>query len=464
MIALSVMTVLVAQGDRNSALRRKESGASVLVSDSAAARALLALSQPENGALLMRNYDPIDPNTGNNYLGSDGIPNSGDETALAVDEWTGYDPSNAPCFQQLGWGAPDLPLTGTIGNQETYIIRAYRYDQRNRWGTLLVEGNYKGQRSKVAITFSIEPVAEDFPGVMVIDNTYGASKQVGVLGLRGRDILGHNGNVYYAPYSSAAPAFTGRSAPGDATRPNYLSAIWSSSTQDGAIGDTVSGKLIACKLTPLLPVGTKGKNLGAIKTSLTLTGTGGPIPTFYQVEEIALANKDTLKVDTTNGPVYIEVVFTGSNRNAISLKGQAKILNIRTDGKPPQVGDLRFLSWGDTGVTLYDQTCIQDAFFWFWKDELRLLTSGPGCPSGQNTNFEGVVWMEAILSSKNATVNRDLNYLGQTGQSYDTETTSGATSGIAVPDDVASLTDVLKYVDWPARYKYGAIKNWQRVN
>jgi hypothetical protein len=44
---------------------------------------------------------------------------------------------------------------------------------------------------------------------------------------------------------------------------------------------------------------------------------------------------------------------------------------------------------------LYDQTCIQNAFLRFQFDELRFFTSGAGCPGGQNTNVEGVVWMEA---------------------------------------------------------------------
>ncbi|MGB8701165.1 MAG: hypothetical protein WCD18_17265 [Thermosynechococcaceae cyanobacterium] len=43
-------------------------------------------------------------------------------------------------------------------------------------------------------------------------------------------------------------------------------------------------------------------------------------------------------------------------------------------------------------------------------------------------------------------------------------TTTNVSSGIAVPSDVSSLTDLLKYVDWPIRYRYEAIKNWQRVN
>jgi hypothetical protein len=70
-----------------------------------------------------------------------------------------------------------------------------------------------------------------------------------------------------------------------------------------------------------------------------------------------------------------------------------------------------------------------------------------------------------MLSSKNAPSNRPVSFLGgNTGDQYDTTITLGATSGIAVPDDVSSLSDLLEYIDWPAQYRYGTIKNWQRVN
>jgi hypothetical protein len=68
-------------------------------------------------------------------LGADGASKSGDESTTAVDQWTGYDPSGAPCFQQLGRNAPNIALTGTIGANETYTIRAYRYDKQNQQGT-----------------------------------------------------------------------------------------------------------------------------------------------------------------------------------------------------------------------------------------------------------------------------------------------------------------------------------------
>jgi hypothetical protein len=469
MLAIASLSLLVSQGDRNKAVQRKSSGSSFMVSDSAIARALLQLSKPNNSMLLVRNYDSINATTGKIYLGADSIPKNGDETGTAVDEWTTYNPSGSPCAQQLGRTAPNVALTGTVGTNETYTIRAYRYEKAKETGVLLVEGNYNGQSSLVAVTLSIEPVLDDFPGVLLFDSTPTNSWMGGVLALRGRQISGSKGNVYYVAANSADPFLTGISKPGDTTRPNYLKALWSSTVNDGASTDTVEGKIFACRLTPNIPAGSTGINKGVINASMTLSGTGGKVTTHYQVDQIDLASSETLTVDTTGGPVQIDIPDKGSAGNnpdlAITLRGTAKIINIRTDGQSPKVGDLRIILRGNSQTNLYDKTCIQDAFLYSFEDELRIMTSGPGCPSGENTNFEGVVWVQAALSSKNASGNRDVSYLGgNTGNQYDTTTTPGASSGIEVPDDVSSLSDLLDYVDWPARYRYKTIQNWQRVN
>ena len=87
----------------------------------------------------------------------------------------------------------------------------------------------------------------------------------------------------------------------------------------------------------------------------------------------------------------------------------------------------------------------------------------------KNTNFEGVAWVEAIISSKNDASNRDTKYLYELGVSrslYDDNeaVTPSTTSGIAVPDDVSSLSDLLQYAELPVTYRYKAVKNWQTVS
>ncbi len=455
MIAFAGTSLLVAQNDRNNAVQRRTSGASTLVSDGAIARALLELSKPNNGVLLIRNYDPIDSKTGKNYLGADGTLKSGDESATAIDQWTGYDPSSKPCFQQIGRGVPNVALTGRIGADETYTILAYRYDRQKRLGTLLVEGTYRGQSSRVSITVTIEPILDDFPGVYL--NNISGSSNDGKLALRNRVISGVKGNIYYSPIASADPSLTGISARGDSTRANYLNAVWSSAS-DGASADTLAGKLFACRLTSSVPVVPQGSNLGNITTNQTLSGASSGI-TFYQVQSINLINNQTLTIDTTAGPVYL---YISGNYNSINLRDTAKILNIRTDGQPPRVGDFRIMSLQDNAIRLFDKSCIQNAFVYLPMDQLEIYTTGSGCPGGQNTNFEGIAWVEEILFPKNAATNRDVALVWQNVQN--TTVIPNATSGIAAPDDVSSLSDLLEYIDWPARYRYGSIKNWQRVN
>jgi hypothetical protein len=164
-------------------------------------------------------------------------------------------------------------------------------------------------------------------------------------------------------------------------------------------------------------------------------------------------------VDTTAGPVYL---YLSGGANSIVLRNSAQILNIRTDGQPPQVGDFRIMSAGDDSINLFDTSCIQNAFVYLPMDQLNVYTTGSGCPGGQNTNFEGVVWVEELLFSKNAASNRNVTLAWQNIQN--TTVIPNATSGIAVPDDLSSLSSLVKYINWPTRYRYGAIKNWQRVN
>ncbi|MGR3276157.1 hypothetical protein ACSYAD_13700 [Acaryochloris marina NIES-2412] len=463
MVVLGLSTMMIAQSDRISAFNRKQAGASLAIAEGGMARSLAQLTAPNNAVLLNRNYDTINPKTGKTYLGPDGIFNSGDEEASAIDEWLGYDPSSAPCHQQKAWGSPNFALTGAMGTTGSYTVRAYRFNPQQRKGTLFVEASKDGKTTGVHITIAVQPDLDDFPGLLLHDPNADDSRDVGVLALRGRQILGSKGNIYYYPNGSTDPSLTASSAPGDVDRAAYLNAVFSSAGSDGATGDTVSGTLFACLLTPIIPNGIQGSDLGTITTSQTLNGVGNA-PTFYQIEQIDLTGTDVLTVDTTNGPVVLNFVEDSAPGQSIRLRNSAKILNIRTDGQPPRVGDLRMhLRGGEDTVLLYDQTCIQSAFIWSFWDEVQLLTSGPGCPSGQNTNIEGVVWAEGLFSAKNAPSNRDINFLDRVGEPFDTVIIPSTTSGIAVPEDVSSLIDMLKYVDYPVRYRFGGVLQWQRV-
>ena len=463
MVTLMTASLLEAQSNRDSSKIRQSSGTSEITVDSAIARVLAELSKPENSELLGRNYDPINPNTGKTYLGDDRLVNSGDEAVTGVDQWSGFDRSALPCYQQQGISAPSINLSGSIGANAGYELLAYRYDPTLQEGTVLIQGNYGHLQSHVLLSISISQNLDNFPGIALIEKHPHDRYLTGVLGLRGRAILGKKGNVYIIPEGSADPTLTGWSAPDDSSRGDYLNSVWSSSL-DGANTDTISGSIYACNLQINIPQGVTGTNFGVIRAGQRFPGVGGDVSTLYTIDGLELSGTDVLTLDTTGGPVVVEVSPVEFPGQRFSLRDYSKIVNVRTDGQPPKVGDARIIIRNNLSVDLYNQTCLSQVFLYSVKDELLLQTDGPGCPSGQNTNVEGVVWVEAILSSKNDVSNRNIRYLGNSNGSYDLTVTPGATSGIAVPDDVSSLVDLLQYTGLPLSYDYKDILTWQRVN
>jgi hypothetical protein len=476
---LGLTAVLITQTDRNIATQRQRTSAGLSDVESGIDRLLLQMSRRHNSILLNKDFDPINPQTSRAYLGADGVPNSGDETATALNDWdvSSDPPTDYPCYQQAGIGDPDLPtsFTGSLIGGGSYRLLAYRYDPYQQVGHLLVEGTRNGQTHRVLVTVGITPDLQNFPGVAVQKDRVMTSTNVSKLILRGRLITGTYANVYYPAASSDDPSQIGIVRPTDSARPNYLSAIWSGAS-DGAPSDPISGKLLACNLDlrdypdysgnydP--PLSTAMPNLGTINTSQTLTGVAGTI-TNYRVERIDLRNNDTLTVDTTAGAVHLYFPYLpGVKAQRVDLRDNAKIRNIRTDALPPRVGDLRIHMTGydaDEGdrLRMYNTSCIENAFIFAPYAELSLLTTAGGCPTNSNANIVGVIWLEGIFSSKNAAGNRNQNYMGDT--EHNTTITPGATSGIQVAEDVSSLFDILKHVRAPIRYQIGPIQKWQQV-
>jgi hypothetical protein len=230
----------------------------------------------------------------------------------------------------------------------------------------------------------------------------------------------------------------------------------------------VSGRITACDLAPSLAYPAVPSGTLIIESSTTLTGEVGKV-TRYWVDKLNLDNNDILTIDTTAGPVELRIKgdpddwWSNIDFTVFALADHAKIVNVRTDGKPPRLGDLRIIVNGHYPLSMTGQTCIQNAFLWTPVDEMWLMTSGPGCAGGRGTNFEGVVWAEAILSSKNAPTNRNVAYLGNLNLPYDTTITPGATSGIFVPDDLSSLNDLFPRLNWPIRYRIRDILGWRQV-
>ena len=478
MAVMGVTAIMVAQNDRTTAFQRRETNASIAATEGGIARSLAQLLQDNNIVLLTRNYDTINPTTNTTYLGPDGIPNSGDEETNEVDEWTGYSPGSPACASGVPISAPSLTLDGTMGQTDDtktkktkknkgkktdpkvpdtgssqaeeaglYTIKAYRYNSSKQTGTLLVEGQQGGSKSYIAVTMSVQSVPFAFPGVLVSET----------LALRGRSLLGSNGNAYYSPQDSLDPNLTDSAAPLDPARAAYLNAIYSSPL-DGPGGDRVSGAIVACQLALSLDgtVPATVTSLGTIQGDMALSNAGSP----YHAAQINLNNNETITVDTTAGPVYL--YYSGM----VSLRNNAKILNIRTDGHPPQVGDLRIIADQDVAqnvpFALYDQSCVSTAFLYSRTNTLDLLTTGDGCPSNGETNFDGVIWAEDIVSSVN--IDPNPHNVPSGGDSHPHFiTTAGSTSGIAVPDDVSSLSDTLTSLGLTPDAKLGYVEYWQYV-
>jgi hypothetical protein len=444
LIMMAISTTLVFRASRHEAIAssRTETGDSLAVAEAGVARILAQFTKPENAVLLNRNYDPLIPSTNKNYLGADGIPNTDDDddTNSAVDEWTSFSPVTSPCPNVVPNppGLPNVSFSGNIGSDGQYQLLAYRYDHLKQTGTFLVSGKkvVTGQPASsayVGITVAIDSKLPGFPGVVqALETVTGADEAIN---LAGRGILGRNGNIYFDPLTSSNPTLDGVAAPDATNRSDYLSAI-DSTASDSDFTDNI-GTIIACKnIAPILdnqiPTGVTVTNLHGLLGSTSISGSPGGI-SYYTADWILLDDA-TLDVDTTNGQVYLYV------SSWIWLKGDAKIRNHRSDGVPARVGDLRIIltSEDNPGNPIYleENACIQTAFVYNLAGDVHLKTATGSCDSGNS--IDGVVWAEDFISD------------------------SSSTAGIAVPDNVSSLSGLTTSLGLPTIYKLGAIQNWQR--
>jgi hypothetical protein len=280
LLLLALTAALAVQMDRQIGSLRRQSADSLATVEGGTERLLLELSRQNNAMLLGRNYDPINPTTNRSYLGPDSIRNSGDEVATAVNEWTGYNPSTTPCFQQASIAPPNMPLTGTLSSGGTYTLLAYRYNSTTKQGKLLVEGRAPNQAPELLeVTIAVSIPAVNFPGILSTTLTPAAPE--GSVALRGRVALGKNANVYFPPNASGNPSATGSAAPGAANRAALLDSIWAGPS-DEVTGDTVEGSLQACQIFTSLPftppAGTP--DLGNINNNETLTGVPNQVSNY----------------------------------------------------------------------------------------------------------------------------------------------------------------------------------------
>lgn len=423
MLAGAVLIVQSQQG-QSLAKGRTHSGNSLAVAEGGVARTLALLTKPNNTVLLLKNYDPINPQTGTTYLGADGILSSGDEENTAVSNWK--DPSSTvpKCGEPTGISNVDLPYEGTIGNSGRYKLLAYRYNLREKIGSLLVEGkDGNANAAYILVKVPFSSTYSGFPGLLAIDIT-----------LAGRKVIGHNGNVGYERWNSHNPTVTGYALPNSPQRSQYLAAINSS------IADNVMGNIIACVpqaiYFPYTPP-PEAVDLGGINSTRQIANTSGAIES-YRVSNIILGKNSILTVDTTAGPVHIYV------KNHMNLSGNAQIRNVRSDGKKPQVGDLRLIFDANfyRRIDIKDKVCIDTAFLWKPMGYTYFSTTGDGCPSNGNTNFDGVLWSAGLIFTNNS-----------------------SNSGISAPADLSSLTNIAEGLNFHFKIQnqLSSVKSWQRV-
>jgi hypothetical protein len=423
MVLLVTTLITKAQKDQVIALSRSRTSNSLSVAEGGMARALAELTKPNNSGLLTRNFDPINPNTGKTYFGPDGVLKSGDEESTTVNSWATV-PSGGGCT--TGSGSPSISYSGMIGTAGEYILKAYRYNPLTKTGTFLVDGKQAKAIAHLVVTTTISANTDNFPGVIAVEK----------MELYGRSISGNNGNVYYDPVFSANPSLTGSAAPGDLARPDFLNAI-KSGTNDGFTSDNVSGRINGCKLDPAssLPNATPAgaTDLGDITGNLTLTGGVGGAN--YQAKKIDITGTTEINADTTAGPVYLYV------NGLITVKGDAKITNLRTDGALPRVGDLRIIISTTDQTQIYENACINTAFFYSPQGNLQFGGGGDGCPSPGNSNLDGVVWVREFTNTN----------------------TSSLYPGVAVPANVSSLSDAIAGLNLPTKSRLTGVLNWQQV-
>ncbi|NJN24316.1 MAG: hypothetical protein HC810_07950 [Acaryochloridaceae cyanobacterium RL_2_7] len=445
MLALAATSILLAQDGRDSAALRRDSAASILVTDSAIAEVLAAFSAKENAVLLGRDYDPINPDTGTTYLGNDGIPNTGDETGTAINNWN-VAASDYDCATPLNLQDPTISLTNTLSVVSNYRILAYRFDESTMTGNLLVTGQHSGVSSHVHISLDLEEDTRDFPGIVASETLY----------YQGRAATGRNSNFYFNPAESANTSLNGVAAPGDADRNDYLNAIWSGNL-DGFASDSMQGAGIACALSYSFPYNPAGTYIGALNSPLSLGSTANVL-TQYRLDGINLAGTDELTIDTTNGAVWLYV-------NGLTiLRNSAKIRNIRTDGQTPKVGDLRIFQKPSLGegasVILYDSPCLERVFIHAPGSDFHLLTNAGGCAGGTPTNVEGVVWARDIENSTNSASARPYNRNGDPDIPIPAASLS---AGIEVPEDLENIGDLIVSVNLPRRLTINGVTSWNNV-
>lgn len=385
MLTVGFLMVARAQLDRSTAVQQVQTANSLALAEGGLARSL-ALLNGNFQILLRRSFDPINPLTGRTYLGPDGIPKTGDEETVALNEWSNISTNELPpCVDPSEF--EDILLAGTIGNSTgpNYRLLAYRYndmgdsDGANDIGTILIQGQgdidtqqgNSNSATAVLVSMNISNVNADsnFPGLLAES-----------INLGNNDVLGSiSGNVVCTNAANCV-------VPPDACL-NGTPTIEGLREAIGALRNgVVQGEIIIGPLTlPELPTAPTGaSNLGNISGNQTLPRSGdrqidGAF--HYIVDDISLSGSSSLTINSMSGPVFLYVSGDISMRGNAIINHSGAPENFRIYGNPADSNNSN-----DQTFTINGGSSATNVFI-YAPDAMVGINGGSSSP-----DIQGAVW------------------------------------------------------------------------
>jgi hypothetical protein len=157
--------------DRSIASGQEAAARSTVLSEAGIANRLAELNHLPNHLLLRKTYDPLDPATGRNFLGTYGLPEGEGDSSREVNEWSDTPVTNGCPTDMIEKLTQEADLGA--GQAGRYQIRAYRYVDPDRAVTgdelaaVIVEGTEgtAAARIQVDVPIAKEAIDSTFPGL-----------------------------------------------------------------------------------------------------------------------------------------------------------------------------------------------------------------------------------------------------------------------------------------------------------
>jgi hypothetical protein len=425
-ILMALTTIVRSQSSQATAKGLQKKIQAGFVADAGVSQILASLKDSRYQTLLARNHDPVDA-SGSTYLGSDGIPQSGDETTTPANQW-----ANGPIKQPNPCKTANastlksfFPIDATNPDFGGFQLLAYRANGNT--GYALIQGS----RPNVGIarrwvSLPLDQVRNNgkypFPGVFA-SNTVNMDR-LDVYKVPGE--IGKNANVVCANCGFNPIGVTAGN-PNCQNEDPTAAAIDASLQRAGAGASVIDGQATIIPTAKLEPVPAYSLtdcslasgfncsfNLGSTLDGTTITSVfpsspyelprpsdiaiinTWPVdqPVVYRVGQITL-NGINIQIDPSKiSGRAVHVYVTGSSLN---LTGGAQLLQATYYGK--KVENLRFFGVPDDPTnTVPDQTfvlsgmnsAIRDGIIHAPDATLRLVDHG---------SVTGAVWMKDIDSS-----------------------------------------------------------------